>query len=337
MDFFGLDIGSHNIKIVKLARKQDKYFLSAFGVAPSTSKGLLSEAEGDLVALAEIIKKLYQETKIKTKNVAVALPQDQVFVRAVTLPLLSEAELESALKWEAEQYIPLPLEEVVLTHEIVEKTKEGGKEKIEVLLAAAPKNLIEKVIKVLKMADFNPVSLEMEITAMARSLVSPDLKSVLLVDLGAKATDLAVVENAQVVFVRSISTGGEALTRAVEMELNLESTQAEAYKKAYGVKAEELEGKISSAINPILEVIIEEIEKTTRFYQTKGKNLKIIILTGGTANLPEIASVLAKKLNIEVQVGNPFNQIVEDSLLNKIPSSDLPLYAVAVGLAMKEL
>jgi len=337
MDFFGLDIGSHNIKIVKLARKQDKYFLSAFGVAPSTSKGLLSEAESDLVTLAEIIKKLYQETKIKTKNVAAALPQDQVFVRVVTLPPLSEGELESALKWEAEQYVPLPLEEVVLTHEVVGKIKEDSKEKIDVLLAAAPKSLIEKTIKVLKLAGLNPVSLEMEITAMARSLVSSDLKSVLLVDLGAKATDLAVVENGQVVFVHSISTGGEALTRAVEMELNLDPTQAEAYKKAYGVKAEELEGKISSAINPVLEVIIGEIEKTIRFYQTKGKILKVVILAGGTANLPEAANVLAERLNLEVQVGNPFSQVVEDGLLTKIPPSDLPLYAVAVGLAMKEI
>lgn len=337
MEFFGLDIGSHNIKIVKLARKQDKYFLSAFGVAPSTSKGLLSEAESDLVALAEIIKKLYQETKIKTKNVAAALPQDQIFVRVVTFPSLSEGELESALRWEAEQYIPLPLEEVILTHEIVGRVKEDGKEKIDVLLAAAPKNLIEKTIKILNLAGLSPVSLEMEITAIARSLISPNLKSVLLVDLGAKATDLAVVENNQVIFVRSISTGGEALTRAVEMELNLEPSQAEAYKKAYGVKPEELEGKISSAISPVLELIIGEIEKTIRFYQTRGKNLEAIIITGGTANLPEIANVLAKKLNIEVQVGNPFGQIVEDSLLNKIPSSDVPLYAVAVGLAMKEI
>jgi type IV pilus assembly protein PilM len=338
MEFFGLDIGSHNIKLVQLRRAQNnKYQIVAFGSASSTSKGLLSEAESDLTALAEIIKKLHQETGVKTKNVAAALPQDQIFTRVVTFPPLTEEELESALKWEAEQYVPVPLEEVTLTYEIIEKIKEDNKEKIEVLLAAAPKNLIDKTIKILKVAGFNPVSLEMEMTAIARSFVSSSSQTILIVDLGAKATDLAVVDAGRVIFVHSIFTAGEALTRAVSLELGLEPSQAEAYKKAYGADIEKLEGKISKAINPVLGVIIKEIEKTIQFCRERGKNLQRIVLVGGSASLPEVGSFLAKKLNLEVQIGNPFSQVVEDSLLTKIPPTDLSLYAVAVGLAMKEI
>jgi len=337
MEFFGLDIGSHNIKLVKLARKQDKYQLVAFGSCSSTSKGLLSEAESDLMSLAEIIKRLQQEVGVKTKNVVTALPQDQIFTRAITLPSLSDDELSSALKWEAEQYIPVSLDEVALTHEIVGKIEEEGKEKIEILLAAAPKSLIEKTIKVLKVAGLNPVSLEMEITAIARSLVPSESQPVLIVDLGAKATDLAVVENGQVILVRSIPTGGEALTRAISLGLGLEPSQAEAYKKAYGADVKKLEGKVSDALGPILEVIVGEIEKTIQFCQTRKKDFKRVILVGGTAGLPEAANLLAKKLNLEIQIGNPFSRVVEDSLLAKIPPADLPLYAVAVGLAMKEV
>jgi len=337
MDFFGLDIGSHSIKLVKLIRKQNKYLLSAFGSTPSTKKGLLSEAESDLVALAEIIKKIQQETGVKTKNVATALPQDQVFTRVVALPPLSEEELESAIKWEAEQYIPVSLDEVVLTHDVVGKRREEDREKIEVLLAAAPKALIEKTVKVLKMAGLNPVSLDMEITAVSRSLVHSDLQAALIVDLGAKATDLAVVDAGKVVLVHSIPTAGEALTRAVSLELGLEQSQAEAYKRAYGVDVEKLEGKVSKAISPILNVIIKEIEKTIQFCKTRGKDIQRIILIGGSAELPAVTSLLAERLNIEVQIGNPFSNIVEDGLLSKIPSADVPLYAVAVGLAMKEI
>jgi len=338
MEFFGLDIGSHTLKAVQLAKKGNNlYQLLSFGSAPSTDKGLLSEAESDLNNLAEQIKKLHAEAKIKTRNVATALPQDQVFTRVATFPKLSEEELDSALKWEAEQYIPVPLEEVNLVHQIVGQFKDKNQEKIEVLLAAAPVRLIEKTTKVLKAAGLTPVGLESEIMAIARSLVPSSPQTVMVVDLGAKATDLAVVEKGLVIFVHSIPSAGEALTRAVAQELGLETSQAEAYKRAYGLDLEKLEGKIGNAIGPVLQTIISEVEKTIQYCSAKQKNLSRIILCGGTAGLPEVGSLFAKKLNLEIQIGNPFSQTTEDGLVPKIPKTDLPLYATAVGLAMKEI
>lgn len=337
MEFFGLDIGSHKIKIVQVQKSGDKYRLVALGSAPSTSKGILSDSESDLTQLATIIKKLYQETKIKTKNVVTALPQDQVFTQVITLPQLSEDELNSALKWEAEQYIPIPLSEATISHQIIRRVKENAKEKIEVLLAAAPNRLIDKMIKVIKSAGFNPVSLETEILAIARSLViNPE--AVMVIDFGAKATDIAVVENKQVIFTRSILTAGEALTRAVASGLGLQPAQAEAYKKAYGADSQKLEGKMLEAMLPVIEVIIREIEKILNFYRVeKKKIISRIILTGGTATLPEISSLMVKKLNLEIQLGNPFSQMSKDSLPKKLPALEIPLYAIATGLAMKEI
>jgi len=247
--------------------------------------------------------------------------------------------LNSALKWEAEQYVPIPLDEVTLTHQIVGQVKEEGKEKMEVLLAAAPNRLIDKMMKVLKTAGLNAISLETEIVAIARSLVLPNSEPTMIIDLGATATDLAIVEKGQVVFTRSVATAGEALTRAVVIGLGLENGQAEAYKKAYGADPEKLEGKVHKAISPVLEIIVGEIEKAIQFYQSGEKETKInrVILTGGTAGLPEVANLLAKKLNLEIQLGDPFGQIIKDEVSVKIASSDAPFYAVAVGLAMKEI
>lgn len=339
MDFFGLDIGTFSIKMVQLRRKADKYQLVALGSAPSTAKGLLSEAEADLVALAEVIKKLHQEAKIRTKNVVSALPQDKVFTRIITVPKLSEEELSSALKWEAEQFVPIPLDEATLTHQIVGQIRQNGKEKTRVLLVAAPNRLIKKMVEVLKTAGLNPISLETEIFSMARSVVAPNSGAVMLVDLGAAATDLAVIENGQPVFVYSISTGGEALTRAIAAGLGLGSAQAEAYKKAYGVDPKKLEGKLAQVIGPLVEKIASEMSKAIQFYQSDGENKKIsrVILAGGTAGLPEVASLLAKKLNLEIQLGDPFEQVVKDELQAKVPASQTFFYVIAVGLAMKEL
>lgn len=339
MDFFGLDIGSYKIKIVKLAKIGSQYRLLSLGNASSTSRGILSDIESDLTNLTTIIKKLHQETKVNTKNVVCSLPQDQVFTQVITLPKLSEDELNSALKWEAERYVPIPLSEVTLTHQIIGQINEEGKEKIEVLLAAAPNRLIDRILTVLKTAGFNPISLELEIMAVARSLIAPENPEVtMIIDLGAKATDIAVLEKGQIIFVRSIATAGEALTRAVANGLGLNINQAEAYKKAYGADPKKLEGKMMTSLMPIINVLVSEIEKIIQFFQLeKNKPINRVILSGGTASLLEISALLAKNLNVEIQIGDPFSQVLKDDLVKKIPAQDIPLYAIATGLSMKEI
>jgi len=337
MDFFGLDIGSHTIKIVQLKKDKNKYQLLAFGSCPSPKKGLLSEAETDLASLAEITKRLYQDSGVKTRNVVTALPQDQVFTKLITIPPLSDKEIESAIEWEAERYVPLPLSEVILSYEILRKVKEDNQEKMEILLAASPRALIEKMINVLKMAGLNPVSIEMEIMAVIRSLTPVGGGSFLIADFGAKATDLAVVEGDVLSLIHSIPSGGESLTRAISLELGLDPEQAEAYKESYGADPEKLEGKIGAAIKPVLNNIIEEIKKTIQFYQQKGKNIQRVILTGGGAVLPQLNTLLAKSVNLEVQIGDPFGELIEGPLLAKIPFNQRSVYSIAVGLAMKEI
>lgn len=338
MEYFGLDIGSYTLKVVHLARERDKFRLLSIGSVPSPDKGLLSESESDLTSLAQAIKKLHSEAKITTKSVVTALPQDQVFTRVLNFPKLSEEELASALKWEAEQYVPIPLAEVTLAHQIVGTARKGKKEVMDVLLVAAPTRLIHKLTGVIETAGLRAISVETEILALARSLVGASQETSLLVDLGAKATDLAVIEEGEVVFNRSIPTAGEALTRAVSSELGLGPEQAEAYKKAYGVDPTKLEGKLSRVIEPILGVIISEMEKAIHFCQSqRGQVIKRVLLAGGTAALPAVVGLLAKRLNIEVQIGDPFSQVAKDELVSRIPKKELPYYAVAVGLAMKEV
>lgn len=339
MKFFGLDIGSHSLKIAQVEKVRDKARLIAFGSAPAPTRGLLSEAETDLTALAEVIKRLHQETRIATKNAVVALPEDQVFTKVSTFPKLSEKELASAIKWEAEQFIPIPLNEVNYDYQIVGETKINAAEKIEVLLVAASIRLIEKILQVLKTAGIVPIALENEILSLSRSLIVPDSQASLLVDLGARATDIAIIENGRVVLTRSIPAAGEAITRAVASGLDLEPSQAEEYKKAYGVDPKKLEGKIMGAIGPILQKVVSEMEKAILFYQTtKKKQVKRVVLAGGTAGLPEVVSLLAQKLNLEIQVGDPFIRLVKDEeIIKKIPSGVTPLYAIAIGLALKDI
>jgi len=340
MNFFGLDIGSHSLKVAQVEKSGDSYQLVALGIASSPGDGVVSESPGSLTALSEAIKKLCAEAKIDTNNVVVALPEDKVFTRVMEMPSMKDEELDSAIGWEAEQYIPLPMEEVSLDYQVVSRPEKGKDQKMEVLLVAAPKRLIEKYLLVLENAGLRPVSLETEIIAIARSVAPPDSFPIMVVDLGARATDIAIVNQGQIVFTRSIGTAGEALTRAVATELKLDPAQAEEYKKAYGVDPQQLEGKVKGAIGPILDAVVKEMGKAIEYYQSKHTEnpVKRAVLTGGTAGLPEMVSLLAQKLGIEVQLADPFARLKkEGEILAKLPEGAAPLYAAAVGLALKEV
>ena len=337
MDYFGLDFGARTLKLVQLRRRHSQYELVTFGLAPTPGRGLLSDSEADLTNLAVAIKTLCRDAHVLGHNAITALPQSQVFVQLITLPKISDQDLESALKWEAEQYVPLPLDEVTLAHEVIGETSVDGKPSLEVNLIAVPSRLIDKTVKVIQAAGLTPLSLETEIFSLARSLVNPDEPAVMLIDLGASSTDIAVIERGHLILIRSVATGGDSLTKAIASALGMEETQAEAYKKTYGVDQSKLEGKIKTALDPIISVLLGEIEKTLNFYSARSQSQKInrVLLTGGTSVLPEISSALTQRLNLEIQLGDPFTHIQgQDALIKKI-GVQASFLAVAVGLAMK--
>ncbi|MBI3443678.1 type IV pilus assembly protein PilM [Candidatus Woesebacteria bacterium] len=336
----GLDIGSKTIKVVELVRDGDKYTLKSAGIVGYVGQPMESispENEKELVNLVEAIKKLFKNTKVSSKDVSVALPESQVFTRPIKFPMLTDQEVSAAVKWEAEQYIPIPVKEAVVQHQILERREDTSPPEVLVLLVASPRVLVEKYIKVLNMAGLNPTVIETELMSLVRSL-APAGQTVLLIDFGARSTDLAIAKDRALAFSRSIQTAGEAFTRAVAQSLSITPKQAEEYKRTYGLSGTQLEAKVKSAIDPVFRIVVDEIKKAVHFYQTeeKGEAPSSIILSGGTAGLPEAVSYLTKLLGSEVIIGNPFSKIYVDSDTLKNLSAYAPLYSIAAGLALRE-
>ena len=333
----GLDIGSKTIKVVELDMENNKYSLKSAGVIGHSGVSLEAmQDEKSMAELAVLIKKLFNDTKISSKNVAIALPESQVFTRAISFPLLTDQEISSAVKWEAEQYIPFPVAEAIVQHQIVERREAGTPPGVTVLLVASPRNLVDKYIKLLTMAGLNAVGVETELLSLCRS-VAPDNQTAVIVDFGASSTDIAITKNGQLCFSRSVPTGGEAFSRAIAQSLGVNQTQAEEYKKTYGFEVSKLEGKVGSALEPVFTIISEEIKKASSFYQSeqKGEVPTSIILTGGTSGLPDATSKLTKASGIEVVMGNPFLKVAVDPSVARGLASYAPLYPIAVGLAMR--
>ncbi|OGM25171.1 hypothetical protein A2627_00170 [Candidatus Woesebacteria bacterium RIFCSPHIGHO2_01_FULL_39_28] len=337
----GLDIGSKTIKTVEIVKEsENKFILKAAGIVGYSGKDMESirdENESEFVGLIDAIKKLFKSAKISSKDVAVALPESQVFTRPVKFPMLTDQEVGAAVKWEAEQYIPIPVKEAVIQYQVLERREDSVPPEVLVLLVASPRALVEKYVKVLNMAGLNPVAVETELMSLVRSLAPLD-QTVLLVDFGARSTDLAIAKNGALAFSRSIQTAGEAFTRAVAQSLSITPKQAEEYKRTYGLSGSQLEAKVRSAIDPVFRVIVDEIKKAIHFYQTeeKGDPPTSVILSGGTSGLPEAVSYLTKLLGIEVIIGNPFLKINVDADTLKNLSSYAPLYSIASGLALRD-
>jgi len=334
----GIDVGSKIIKIVEIEKEGGIPSLSASGIVgySGTTVDKMTD-DKEMASLGQIIKKLHDEAGVSSKDVVISLPESLVFTRTIKFPLLTDSEIASAVKWESEQYIPIPINEAVIQHTILARNEKSSPPEVLVLLVAAPRAVIEKYMKVIQLAGLNTIAVETELIALTRSLAPPD-RTVLLVDLGATSTNIAISKLGLLSFSRSIPVAGEAFTRAVSQGLGVTAQQAEEYKKTYGLVTAQLEGKVKGVLDPVLRLVVDEIKKAISYYLTeeKGETPSALIVTGGTSGMPEIVSMLTKLVGMEVLVGNPFAKIKVDSEIVKKLAPYAPLYSVAVGLALRE-
>ncbi|MCL5439266.1 MAG: type IV pilus assembly protein PilM [Patescibacteria group bacterium] len=346
---FGLDIGATTIKTVWLSGDNTSFILNSASILPTPPKGMLSESPLDQEEMARVIKKIVDDSKITTKYVNIALPESQVYTRVLEMPTLSDKELSSAIYWEAEQYIPVPLSSVTLDWSVLRRPKIEA-EKMEVLLVGAPTALVDKYQKVLTIAGLTIASLESEILSVVRALVSPATNpdqartvnekifpNTLIIHIGALSTSIAIINNGIIAFTYLIPTGGAAINRAIATDFGFSESQAEEYKKVYGVSTESLGGKIGKVTTPILMAIITEVKKAVAFYNEKyksGSPIQQILLSGGTAKLPGVTTFFTQNCGIETAIANPWNILSSQQVPKEIidNASD---YTIAVGLAIR--
>jgi type IV pilus assembly protein PilM len=342
----GLDIGASSMKVILFSGDGKNLSLTAAMTAPTPPKGMLSEAPLDEEEMARAIAQLVAESKSTSTTVNIALPENKVYTKVLDMPNLSDKELSSAIYWEAEQYIPVPLDTITLDWKVLkrpEKTDTGSK--MQVLLVGAPTQLIEKYQKILSQAGLTISYIETEILSAIRALMFPYLQrkdaifpNTIIVNIGAMTTSLAIVKEGIIVFTYSIAIGGTALSRAIAADFGFSLSQAEEYKKTYGISQQELGGKISESAKPILLSIIGEIKKAIAFYKDKYKNdkpIQQVLLTGGTAKLPGINSFFAQNLEIETATANPWSMLSNQQVPREIIDNAAD-YTIAIGLALRD-
>lgn len=310
--YLGVDIGQSSVKIVSINKEsQDKLILDAIG---EERINLSEKSQGDVgkrwSEVGKVIKTIITDNKMKGKQVVASLPENEVISRLVRLPPLKDSEIMDALRFEAETFVPYPLDEVSLDYEIIEKDEAG---RLSVFVIAAKNELINNYIRLFKGLGLEMVALESPAVAfrrVARNSVTT-IDRLVVLNIGEKFSDIFNINKGNVYFSRSLPVGGESLTRAVSLGLGLDLTSAEEYKKAYGIKEEELEGKIRVATMPVFNSITDEVRKAIALFveDSGGKSVQLLVLSGGGASLPGMAEELTRVLGVEVQISQPFINI----------------------------
>jgi len=337
---FGLDIGATSMKLVWLEGQKNAFYLKSTLIAPTPPKGMLSQSPLDEEEMAQAISKAVSDSQIPIKDVNVALAENQVYTKVLDMPVLTDKELASAIYWEAEQYIPVPLPNITLVWNVLRKPEHDTQnEKMQVLMVGAPTMLINKYQKIIQMAGLNLHAMETEILSTVRALIiSEDFPTTLVINIGAVNTSFAIVRKGSMVFTYSMSLGGAAINRAIATDFGLSSQQAEEYKQAYGVEGKTLGGKIGQATEPILNSILAEIRKSIVYYTQKYKDeepVRQILLSGGTAKLPGIEVFFANNSGIETAIANPWKVLAPQQIPKDVLDNAAD-YTISVGLAMKD-
>jgi type IV pilus assembly protein PilM len=265
-----------------------------------------------------------------------SLPERSVSTQVIDIPTLTDAELATSISWQAQQYIPIPKEDLLLNYQVLfrPEKKDAAVQNMRVLLAGVNRNDTDRLTAAYRQAGLEPAVMETESISVLRHLTADDANTaVMILNFGASGLGLTVVKNNELALAISHQTGSNMITKALMSTFNLPVEKAEEYKKAYGIDSRHAEGKIANAIVPVAQNILSDIKNTLTFYNNKN-NLQAIsrlYICGGGSLMPGFPELLAANLNLEVIQLNIFNE-----LTGNVPQEDQLLYPVAAGLTKRK-
>jgi len=360
---FGLDISDLSLKIVKLKKRGQFFELDSF-LEEKIEPGIIKGGEiKDEKKLAEIIRESIKKVKgekLKTNYVVASLPEEKAFLQVIQMPKIPEEDLKSAVIYEAENYIPTPLEEVYLDYQIIPPVYDHL-DHLDILIAALPKKTVDPYLSALKLAGLRPKVLEIESLAIARALIKNGITTqpILLIDLGATRTSFIIFSGHSLRFTSSIPVSSSNFTEIISKNLGVSLAEAERLKIKHGLEEKikikigdektnlkKERGEIFEALVPALIDLVQQIKRYLDYYQAHaehehlppdGKGVSKILLCGGGANLKGLCQLLSLELKIPVEIGNPWVNILikEKKEVAELSFEESLKYTTALGLALR--
>jgi len=343
--FLGIDIGVSSIKIVEISKWGGGRTLENYGLIQA--KALFKEKlrtfeETTLLVsptyVSRAIKAVIKEAKIKTKEAIFSIPDFSTFFVTFELPPMKEKEIPEAVRYSAPQYIPLPISEITLDWRLVEgRPTLSGEEgtKLKVLVIAIPNEVIAQYQMLAKMANLELYALESEVFGIVKSSTKEE-GVVCLIDLGAHSSTVNIIDEGILKKSYSLDFSSNSLTYVISKSLELEYSQAEIFKEKYGLLPSK--ENIAEILYPFLDPFLREVRNIFHdFRESEQKEVEKVLLVGGGAKLPGLKAYFSEVLKKEVEISNPFANLLYPPILGETLRELSPIFATAIGVALEQL
>jgi type IV pilus assembly protein PilM len=342
----GIDVGTKSIRLVEILSKKNSPELLNYGelnLDVAADQAFRNFDKNTLNPSIEIISKavkaIIDEAGIKSKRAIFSLPDFSTFFVSFELPPMTKKELVNAVAFEARKHIPLPMSEVALDWQCINKdpTKENNK----VLLMAIPKALVEQYKTIAENAGLELTALEAEAWGLKRGLIKPGDPTTCIVEIGYQSTIVCVVDNGFVKTSYSFDMAGKDLTEKLAESLGIETKEAEEIKKENGLINSERDD-VAQILAPVLSAIIKRIKKVIiDFQNTERSKIKKIVLAGGTSKMRGIADYFKNIFDeedfagVEISLGAAFTNVKYPPVINKKIEEINPTFSISLGEALK--
>lgn len=355
----GLDIGTDHVRAAQVRPSGAGFTLVSYGSVPMPYGAVVEGEVVDPPAVSTAIRELWKRAGIRSKDVSIGVSNQKVVVRLVDLPFMDEAELAGAIQYQAQDYIPIPIEGAILSHEkIGEYVTPSDEHMMEVLLVAAQRDMISNAVAAVEGAGLRLSQVDLTAFALARALLSPDADILPEDDVGSATgliqftsglTNIAIVERGVPRFTRVSALGANQFTQAVANVLNITFDEAEAIKLRVGLLSgdaseTQVEGLDPETVRLAREALdreasrfIAEVRRSLDYYLTQTtqvQTIKRILLSGSGAKMEDLASYLERGLQTQVITGDPLARITASGAVEQAVLADRTGCAAAIGLAM---
>lgn len=339
-DFFALDIGTNAIRVVQLARSgQNNWHLQNYGYVPVDEKLTASSAVETQGRLGEAIMTAVGQSGIKTTDVAVGLPSNKTFTTVVDIAATNQNELESIVKYQADQYLPMNADDAKYDWALLGQSLHDPKQQ-EVVLTSVANSFSESRLDFIEGLGFNVVALEPDPLAMARALQpeGPLNDARLIVEVGEVSTDIVITYGGNPRLVRTVPTGLRSLVKAVVQNLNVKDDQARQFILKFGLSPDKLDGQVFRAVESTLDGFVTEIVKSIKFFQTRYPSTPVggIVTSGFAAIVPRFGDFISSKTGVASQAGNPWQRVQVNQNDQQQLAGVASEFATAIGLAQRK-
>lgn len=342
-NLIGVDIGSSAIKVCQLKESRKGYGLIRLGFTPLPPQSIVDGHVMNSQAVIEGLGRVFAEARIKQREIALSISGQAVIIRKISVPMMTAAELDEQIQWEAEQHIPFDIKDVHVDYEVLKRRPEAGQ--MDLLLVAAKRDEINDYTQIARSAKLKPLVVDIDAFTVQNlfelSRGMPPDQTFAIINVGASLASINIVSRGVSAFTRDIANGGNYITEQIQRQLNVSFEQAEEFKCAsVGAAPGAVPAQVAQVIETVCDSIAGEIQRSLDFFMaTSGEpEMHRIYLTGGSSNLPALPVAVSRRSRVPVEVFEPMERItVEAKEVNQeLLRARVAQFSVALGLSMRK-